>query len=250
MIGDVAIPAHEVGGFGADMRAHLERVEAANASTLDRLSGLVLEVVAGDGLLYVTGTGHSIALVLETFYRAGGLACVQPLYHASLLPLHGGRVSTMCEHAPGLGPLMVDGVDPGPADLGFVFSNSGVNAVPVEIAEALRARGTPVVAVVSLTHLRAAPARAGHKLDAVADHVLDTLVPHGDAAYPTGDGARTAGLSSLTGVYLWNLLLTRVTDRARVRGIRLPIWTSSNVIGGEERNAELFARFRSRVPEL
>lgn len=237
-------------GWGTVIRAHLENVEKANVDPLDKVSALMLDVIERDGLIYVGGTGHSIALELEAFYRAGGLACVQPLYHPSLLPLHGGQESTLCEHATGLAKLLVQNTSAGPDDISFVFSNSGVNYVPVELAEELRARGTPVVAVVSLHHLRAAPARAHYKLDSVADYVLDTLVPYGDAAYPTGDGSTTSGLSSLTCVYLWDLLLARVADGARMRGIRLPIWTSSNVVGGAERNAELFNRFARRVPTL
>lgn len=236
--------------FGAAMRRHLERVEVANAGTLDRVADRMLEVVRNDGLIYVAGTGHSIGSVLETFYRAGGLACVQPLYHPSLLPLHGGQESTLCEHLPGLAHLMVGHCRPGPDDLGIVVSNSGINAVPVELAEELRKCGTPVVAVVSMVHLRQAAARVGRKIDAVADFILDTLVPHGDAAYPAGHGVTAAGMSSLTNVFLWNLLLTRLIDRANEAGVDLPIWTSSNVEGGEARNAALFARFGPRVPAL
>jgi uncharacterized phosphosugar-binding protein len=236
--------------FGSAMRAHLLRVEVNNAAVLDRVADRMLDVVRHEGLIYVAGTGHSIGSVLETFYRAGGLACVQPLYHPSLLPLHGGRESTLCEHLPGLAPLMVSHCRPGPDDIGVVVSNSGINAVPVELAEELAKRGTPVVAIVSLVHLRQATARVGRKLDAVADYILDTLVPYGDAAYPAGDGVTAAGMSSLTNVYLWNLLLTRLIDRAQAAGVTLPIWTSSNVAGGEERNAALFARFGPRVPTL
>jgi uncharacterized phosphosugar-binding protein len=236
--------------FGSAMRAHLLRVEVANAAVLDQVADAMLEVVRKEGLFYVAGTGHSIGTVLETFYRAGGLACVQPLYHPSLLPLHGGQESTLCEHLPGLARLMVSHYRPGPDDLGFIVSNSGINAVPVELAEELVKHGTPVVAFVSLVHLGRAEARVGRKIDHVADYILDTLVPYGDAAYPVGDGVTAAGMSSLTNVYLWNLLLTRLIDRAQRNGVALPIWTSSNVAGGEERNAALFARFGPRVPTL
>lgn len=236
--------------FGATIRAHLERVEAHNAPTLDPIARLMLDVVRNERLIYTTGTGHSIALVLESFYRAGGLACVQPLYHTSLLPLHGGLESTLCEHTTGLADLLVAHFTPGSDDLAFVFSNSGVNAVPVEVADALHARGTPVVGVVSLTHLHAARIQVGHTLEDVADHLLDTLVPYGDAAYPVGDGVATAGLSSLTGVYLWDLLLARLADLAGADGVRLPLWTSSNVEGGAERNRALFATFQRRIPTL
>jgi uncharacterized phosphosugar-binding protein len=100
-----------------------------------------------------------------------------------------------------------------------------------------------------MTHLRNATARATHKIDAVADHILDTLVPYGDACYPAG-AATTAGLSSLTGVFLWDLLLARLADRARASGLELPIWTSSNVSGGQARNEALFRRYRQRVQLL
>ena len=238
------------GAFGSAIREHLERVEAANEATLDQVADEVFRVVTGDRLIFVGGTGHSVAMMLEGFYRAGGLACVQPLYHPALLPLHGGADSTLFEHTAGVSRLLVGRYAPSAGDIAFIVSNSGVNVVPVELADELHARGTPVVAIVSMTHLRAAPARAGHKLDAVADFILDTQVPYGDAAYRANGGPATAGLSSLTGVYLWSLLLARLADRAAAKGIELPTWTSSNVEGGAERNALLLETYRTRVPLL
>ncbi|HJT38313.1 MAG TPA: sugar isomerase domain-containing protein [Actinomycetota bacterium] len=237
-------------GFGLDIREHLARVEAANEVTLDRVADEMFRVITSDGLIYVGGTGHSIALMLEGFYRAGGLACVQPLYHPSLLPLHGGQDSTLYEHTAGVAKLLVNRYAPTDGDIAFIVSNSGVNVVPVELADELRARNTPVVAIVSLTHLRKAKARAGHKIDNVVDYILDTQVPYGDAAYRAEGQSPMAGLSSITGVYLWTLLLARVADRAAAKGIELPIWTSSNVEGGAERNAVLFDAYRKRVPLL
>jgi uncharacterized phosphosugar-binding protein len=237
--------------FGERMREHLWSVEIANESVLDEVADAMLRVVAGGELIYIGGTGHSIAIMLEGFYRAGGLACVQPLYHPSLLPLHGGSDSTLYEHTSGVARLLVDRYAPTPSDLAFVVSNSGVNVVPIELAEELRKRRTPVVAMVSMTHLRAATARAGHKLDELADFVIDTKVPYGDAAYRiAGTDVSTAGLSSLTNVFVWNLLLARLADCAVAKGVELPVWTSSNVEGGAERNASLMERYREQVPML
>ena len=236
--------------FGNDMRAHLADVERTNADVLDRVASHMFDVIAADGLIYVGGTGHSISLMLESFYRAGGLACVQPLYNPGLLPLHGGEDSTLAEKTSGFARLLVERFHPTAHDIAFVFSNSGVNAVPVELADELHKNGTPVVAVVSLPHLTEAPLRGDHKIDSVADYVINTLVPYGDAAYPAGDGVKTAGLSSLCGIYVWNLLLARLADLAAAKGVRLPIFTSSNVAGGEERNVELFKHYRQRVHTL
>lgn len=238
-----------VAPFGAQVRDHLERVERVNADTLEVVAARLFTVVAGGGRVLTAGTGHSVGFILETFYRAGGLACVVPLYHPGLLPLHGAGESTLLEHTSGLARQIVGRVSPTADDLAFIASHSGINAVPVELAEELRSHGTAVVALMSVPHSSSAEARVGRKLGEVADHLLDTLVPYGDAVYPAGDGA-TAGLSSITNLHLWNLLLTRIADIAAARDLELPLWTSSNVAGGEQRNEVLLARYRTRAGAL
>ncbi len=236
-------------GFGASMRAHLERLEEHNAAVLDTVAARMLEVVGAGGVLHTAGTGHSVGMVLETFYRAGGLACVRPVFHPGLLPLDGAFASSLLERSKGLGALLAAHTGARSGELAFVFSSSGANPVPVELAQRLRQGGVEVVAVTSLPHLRQAPDRAGAKLDAVADHVIDTLVPPGDAAYHH-DGVAAAPLSSLASVYVWNLLLARLVDRAATAGVDLPLWRSSNIGGGDLHNADLAERYRSRVPAL
>jgi len=234
---------------GERMRLHLAEVERRNAATLDVVTERVHQTVIDDGLVITTGTGHSVAMVLETFYRAGGLACVRPLIHPALLPLEGGLASTHLERVAGLGRVLVEAAAPTPRDTAFVFSNSGINPVPVEMAVALQEAGTTVVAVSSVAHMSRAPARTQPKLAEVADHVLDTAAPYGDAFIETPDGS-IAALSSLAGVYLWNLLLARLAVRAAEAGTRLPIWASANIAGGDVRNRNLIARYRSRIPIL
>jgi uncharacterized phosphosugar-binding protein len=234
---------------GDQMRRHLLDIEQRNDAVLDAVSEKMHATIAADGLVFTTGTGHSLAMVLETYYRAGGLACVRPVVHSALLPLEGGLASTQLERIAGLGRVLVEAAAPGPTDIAFVFSNSGTNQVPVEMAQVFREAGTHVVAVSSVEHMSRAPARANQKLDELADHLLDTGAPYGDAFIETATEP-TAALSSLTGVYLWNLLLARLAAQAQTAGTVLPIWASANVAGGDERNRQLFTRYRSRIPML
>jgi len=245
----MTIGEESLDGFGAQALAHLALVEARNANVLDAVADRMLEVVTAGGVLHTAGTGHSVAMVLETFYRAGGLACVRPVFHPGLLPLSGGFASSLLERSSGLAALLAGHAAAEPGELGFVFSSSGANPVPVELAQCLRRAGAVVVAVTSLPHLRQAPARAGVKLDEVADYLVDILVPPGDACYRRGAVA-TAPLSSLASVYVWNLLLARLLDRAVTAGVELPLWRSANLPGGEAHNAALADRFRTRVPML
>jgi uncharacterized phosphosugar-binding protein len=221
------------------MHEHLERLDA-----LGQARDLILESVLGGGLLYVGGSGHSLAMVLEGFFRAGGLACVHPLYTPEISPLHGAWPATEAERRSGVAAPVLEAAAPRPGDVVVIFSNSGANPYPVELAAAAKSYGLPVIAVVSAPSMAIAPARAGVKLGEVADLVIDTLVPAGDVSYPQ-EAPRTAALSSLSCVYLWNLLLARMADRAE-----LPLWVSANVPGGDERNAELLERYSVRVPAL
>lgn len=236
-------------GFGREMRDHLAHAQTRNAEVVDEVGDRMLDVVERGGRIHVAGTGHSTAMALEAFYRAGGLACVNPIVHAGLVPLLGARASTVVERSADLAPVLLAQAAPEEGELAFVFSNSGVNPLPVALAQGLRDAGVPVVAVCSLPHLTATAPRATVKLDAVADHLLDTGVPHGDAVFDAG-GTATAALSSLTSVFLWNLLLARLATVARHAGVALPLWTSANTEGGDERNAELFERYRARIPAL
>jgi uncharacterized phosphosugar-binding protein len=233
---------------GRLMTEHLAAIEEANGRELGLIAERMLAVVSGGGLILTAGTGHSLAMVMESFFRAGGLACVRPIYHPALLPLEGARFSTTAEKTHGLAATLIEQAAPRRGDLAFVFSNSGVNAVPVELAQGLKEAGAEVVGVLSRLHMEATGKHPN--LGEIADHVLDTRVPYGDAFHETAGGAKIAPLSTLSTAFLWNLLLVRLADLGRERAVRVPVWTSGNVAGGADRNAELLAGYAGRVPTL
>ncbi|MFI5608030.1 SIS domain-containing protein [Amycolatopsis sp. NPDC051903] len=227
----------------------LAAARQANAEQLTAAADLVLGVIRSDALVFTAGAGHSLAAVAETFYRAGGLACVYPLYHPELLPLHGAQQSTKTERRSGLAEEVLAERAPGPDDVLVVFSTSGVNPYPVELAAGARRRGASVIAVTSRASVAAAPRRSDTTLVEEATVVLDSLVVPGDASHPAG-APRTAPLSTVVNAFLWNLILAEVLDRGTAEGIDVPLWRSSNVEGGDEANAALLAKYGPRVPAL
>lgn len=236
--------------FGERMRDRLALVQERNTAALSEVADVLMErVVEGGGLVLAAGAGHSFNAVTEAFHRAGGLATVKPLHEPQLLLVNGASSSTAAERRQGLAAEVLDRAKPDPGDVLFVFSTSGVNFYPVEMARAAADRRIPVVAVTSRECNAAAPARAGATLGEEADHVLDTCVNPGDVAYPP-QHPETGPLSSLANTFLWNLLLAELHARAAASGRRLPLWRSSNMHGGDEANAGLLEHYRSRIPEL
>ncbi|MCA1226505.1 sugar isomerase domain-containing protein [Saccharopolyspora sp. 6M] len=230
--------------------AHLRAIGEHNAAALRGAAEALLDCVRADGLVFTAGAGHSLAGVMESFYRAGGLAAVRPLYHPDLLPLHGAVASTNTERTSGLArEVLAEAGFRGGRDALVVFSNSGVNPYPVELAVAAAEAGSVVVAITSPLASADAPLRAGTTLAAQAGIVLDTLVPGGDASYPVAEPV-TAPLSSLSNVYLWNMLLVELHDAAQRAEVPLPVWRSANTVGGDEANKANLQHYGARVPGL
>lgn len=241
-----AVTASEYGDL---VRAHLSQVERHNAGAIDDVAELFLSSIKHGGLVLTAGAGHSLAAVAETFYRAGGLACVYPLYHPDVFPLHGAKASTSAERLTGLAAEVFGKVELSGHDVLVVFSTSGVNPYPVELAVEARSAAMPVVAVTSSPANAVAPRRADSTLAENATVVLDTLVAPGDSSYPA-EAPVTAALSTLANAFLWNEVLARLLDKATAADVEVPLWRSSNVPGGDEANTRYFERYASRIPPL
>ena len=195
----------------------LSRVAEHNAASVAEVADLVLACVRADGMVLTAGAGHSLAAVAETFYRAGGLACVRPLYHPELLPMHGAVSSTKAERRSGLAAEVLGPEQLGEQDVLVVFSTSGVNPYPVELAgpgpgsRPGRGRGDLGAGE------RRGAAPVGQHPGRRGDVVLDTLVPPGDSTYPP-DAPVAAPISTVVNAFLWNLVLVRLIDQAKERG--------------------------------
>lgn len=216
---------------------------------LERAATMLLDCVDDGGVIHTAGAGHSVAMVCETFYRAGGLAAVRPLWDPEVVPLGGALRSTAAEREIGRGRALIKEAQPTPPDVLVVFSTSGRNPYPVEIAQEAADRDVPVIAVTSIAASDGSTDRSGTRVADHADVVLDTGVPAGDAVYPA-DAPRTSAVSTVLGAYTWSAVLAELHRQAERRDTVLPLWTSANVAGGDERNAELFARYSDRIPEL
>ena len=132
----------------------------------------------------------------------------------------------------------------------FCLSTSGINAVPVELAETAQSQGIPTVAICSSAYFDQ-PARSvsGKHLYEAADLWIDNKAPHGDACLlPQGAAIKTTPLSTITGAFILNSILVEGTQLALAEGVDVPIYLSGNIPGGAERNKALIDRFQPRIP--
>ena len=223
----------------------IDGVITHNRGPIEATAARLAETHQAGGLIYTAGSGHSLAMVMETFFRAGGLAIVKPLFRPELLPLNGALRATEVEREVGIGRGLVTAAGPEPRDSVIVFSNSGRNPYPVEIAEESRRHGAAVIAFTSVEASRQSDPRATRRLYEVADIILDTWTPVGDVSRPPGEPV-TSPLSTLSCCALWTEILAAVVELDPT----MPLWRSANQDGNDGFNQSLTEQLRSGIPEL
>jgi uncharacterized phosphosugar-binding protein len=230
----------------------LERIRL-ETSVLQDVAKAFAQAIEQDKLIYTFGTGHSSLLAAEGLYRAGGLACVSAILEPSTTSELGMIAGSSFERLNGQAALILDRYPMVAGDMLVVYSNSGVNAVPVEMAQEAKARGLITVAVMSLEYSKQAPKTSASKqtLADVADYVLDNHIPPGDAVVPFyNDTLRAAAVSNVAGAFIWNALVAETVALLEAKGLEAPVYISSNMPGSKAHNEALIAKYRRRIRHL
>jgi uncharacterized phosphosugar-binding protein len=230
----------------------LERLRATQWDAIATVAGWLGEALARDGWLYVFGTGHSHLVAEEVFYRAGGLAHAVPMLDPRIMLHENAIQATYTEREPGFAARLIAHYPVAPGDVLIVVSNSGRNAVPIEMALAGREKGLRVAAILNRAQSDAWPSRhpSGKKLADVAEVVIDNCGPNGDAwLHLPGMPGPIGSTSSLVGLLIIQLIQVRAVELALARGVAPEMYISSNT-AGDPHNERLLEKYRHRIRHL
>lgn len=245
--------------LGVDFLSHvgtlLNLVQATESTEINHAANLWADAISTGGLVHVFGSGHSSLPCADVFGRAGGLVPINWIVSEALLPLR-GLLSNTIERLSGFAAVLLDSEPVRPGDVLVVVSNSGRNAVPVEMAEGGRSRGMSVVGITSLAHERTVASRAPSRrlLSDVANVVIDTHVPAGDAGLVVaGKGsvtARVGATSTILAAAILQTITVEAAARLAARGMQPPVFMSANIDGSEDHNDVELRRMLHRPPTL
>jgi uncharacterized phosphosugar-binding protein len=219
---------------------------------LETIAALMAGAIEQDKRIFIFGTGHSHMLAEEGFYRAGGLACVVPIFSSALMLHENAALSGFLERTAGIARFLLERYNPQRGEIIFIYSNSGVNQLPVEMAILAKEMGLIVVTVCAKAYARVAPLSAtGKRLFEVADYAIDNLGLPGDAFIPVeGTNWKVSPSSTMINALIWNCLITETVFLLQERGIPLPLIASLNMDGAAEHNQVVLEKWRKVNPYL
>lgn len=240
----------------------VQRIRDTQMPAIAAAAEICANSISAGGLVHLFGTGHSRIAVEEMFPRHGSFPGFHDMIelsmtnHTQVVGSNGQRQAMYIEKLEGFGEIILRNFVFHEHDSFIIFSNSGVNGVVVDVALGAKARGLPVIAVVSVEHSNASGAKhsSGKRLVDLADVVIDNCTPAGDAmvhvenlAYPVGPGS-TVGYAVIV-----NALKCMVADELTRRG-QPPLVLTSGVLIGSEASAKLFDEtyddYRARIAQV
>jgi len=217
---------------------------------LDEGARMVAETILNGGIVHVFGTGHSHLMAEEVFCRSGGLAALNAMLEPSLM-LHTGAFKTFAleRMAAYAGPLLQH-YDLRQGDVLIVVSNSGVTALPIELAIQAKKRGLRTIAITSVTYSEALESShpSGQRLHDVVDVAIDNHGIVGDAVVVLpGLDIRLGPTSTVVGVAIMHSLLIESCRLILRAGVKPPVFLSSHLPGASTHNEKLRQQYSTRV---
>jgi uncharacterized phosphosugar-binding protein len=229
----------------------LEKIRVNQKAAIEKAARMMAEKIKEDGVIYIFGSGgHSNMMAEEMFHRAGGLACISPVFADSIRIPH----VPLGERSPGLAKYIMDFYDINKGDLLLLVNGYGINPVTIETAIECQKREVEVVAITSTDYAEKLPRdfhgrhKTGQNLHEMFDTVILTHMDYGDALLQMdGIDSLVGSYSTFGNAYICNSLVIETCRILVEEDIEPPIINSINVVGGQDKNQKLYKKYRGRI---
>jgi uncharacterized phosphosugar-binding protein len=235
--------------------ALMRKIEAEQRPNIDKAAELMAGAIAEDRLIHVYGGGGHTTLVMgEMFFRAGGLANINPIMETGLSVFNQALKYLELERCVNYGRSIVKYYRLEPGDLLIIFHNIGINPATIDAALEAKEAGATIIAVSSSYWQNEMPADhfirhpSGKNLFDLADVCIDDYNPVGDCVVRVpGFETPIAPNSNLVDFYIAHRLEIETVRQCVARGVEPPVWRSANVPGGDIFNARFVDKYLPRV---
>ena len=248
---EVLLKDQTVSTFAQDITSLIHELSEAEHNAILEAAHLMYDTMNKGLLVHTFATGHSHMFSEELFYRAGGLVQIAPILIPELMQHEGAITSTQLERQEGLAQKIYDSLDLKEGEPFIIVSNSGINAVPVEMAAICHEHHHKVIVITSMkTTLKGHVRNALNKhLYELGDIVIDNHAPQADGLYQKSYG-KVGAVSTILNSFIAQALVLEVINLYEQNKQVPPVYQSANTEGGDEHNQTLITRYQARIKGL
>jgi uncharacterized phosphosugar-binding protein len=240
-------------------RGVMDRIESTQTANIRRAAELMAASIGAGRWVHTFGCGHATIPVEEMYPRIGGFVGFHPMielplsFFTHIVGEMGVRQFVFLEGVEGYGQKIMQSYTFDPRDTMWIFSQTGINSVNIDVAQRARELGMKVVVCGSADGIESRKSRhsSGKTLFDLADVVVDNCAPLTDASVTIKNHQdRIAPLSTHAFVILVWMIISTVAEILVEQGVKLYIHPSHNQPGdttAHERLDEALREYRRRV---
>jgi uncharacterized phosphosugar-binding protein len=224
------------------------RIRETQGANIKAAATAIADSIFVGRVVHLFGAGHGSLPVMECYPRIGGFVGYHPMtehclsYFTNVVGDSGVPQFLFLERLEGFAQIILQNYRLDARDTMMIFSQSGINGVVVDMALETKKRGLTLVALTSMEHTMAVPARhsSGKRLCEIADIVVDTCVPAGDAMVEVPGLREKVGPGSTFGfVTAVNAINCEVARLLTERGQPPLVNASHNFLPADEAEAQV-----------
>ena len=245
-------------GYVEKAFANIRKVVEKQGDNIKAAAALMADAIKNDRLINVyAGGGHTTLAMGEMFFRAGGLANINPLMETALSVFNQALKYLELERTVNFGASIIKYYDIQEGDVVLFFHNIGINPATIDAAMEVKKRGGKIIAVASSYWQDEMPADhfirhpSGKNLFDFADVCIDDYNPVGDAMVNVpGLDTPIAPVSNVVDFTIAHLLEIETVRQCIEMGVTPPVWSSANTPGGDEKNAAYLKKYKPQIKSL
>ena len=245
-------------GYVEKAFANIREVVEKQGDNIKAAAALMADAIKNDRLINVyAGGGHTTLAMGEMFFRAGGLANINPLMETALSVFNQALKYLELERTVNFGASIIKYYDIQEGDVVLFFHNIGINPATIDAAMEVKKRSGKIIAVASSYWQDEMPADhfirhpSGKNLFDFADVCIDDYNPVGDAIVNVpGLDTPIAPVSNVVDFTIAHLLEIETVRQCIEMGVTPPVWSSANTPGGDEKNAAYLKKYKPQIKSL
>jgi uncharacterized phosphosugar-binding protein len=233
----------------------LKEVREKQAGNINKATDLMVGAIERDELIHVYGGGgHTTMVMGEMFFRAGGLANINPIMETGLSVFNQALKYLELERTVNYGSAIMKYYQLQKGEVLIIFHNIGINPATIDAAMEAKKQGAKIISVSSSYWQKEMPGdhfiRHPNKMNLfdLSDVCIDDYNPVGDALLKiNGLDTPFAPVSNIVDFYIAHWLEIDTIKKCVEKGIKPPVWSSANAPGGDAVNAKYVKKYRPKV---